>query len=176
MKNYIQSIFGIGLGSLMLIACQSNKSHEQTAESIPVEPINIEEKLAGLWRNTTLTVIANRTNPDEKKWNVMMECHADNWEEQTNMKPIRTRFDPDGSWKSEYRNLDDSIFRVTSGKWTVMGDSLIMEQTVPDSSFKTGYHVTISGNSATFKGYLDWDNDGEKDDLYEGTQEKIGPA
>jgi hypothetical protein len=160
--------------ALLLFACGTGQLKEsaQNAKETTAEN-NTVDGLVGKWVNSEIKVVANRTDPDEKKWEVVVECHEGNWEEVTNMKPIITEFRADSSWESVYRNLNDSIFRIVSGNWYTVNDSLFMEQTAPDSSVNSTYHYEFEENTALFKGFLDWDQDGKPDDLYEGMQKRL---
>lgn len=113
--------------------------------------------------------LASFKNTAEDK---VVEADSANWEARLHIKPIRTQFNGDGSYRSEYRNLQDSVVRVTSGTWALEGDSLIMAQAKPEVS-RTKFQLRIEQDLATFTGLIDFDGDGKTDDLYFGRQRKF---
>jgi len=118
--------------------------------------------LAGEWKNLYVKI----TIKDK-----VMEADSSNWEERLHIRPIHTYFNKDGSYRSEYRNLKDSLVRVTSGNWTIEGDTLMMNETAPEVSHMK-FELRIEKDIATFRGLIDFDGDGKVDDLYYGRQRK----
>ena len=98
----------------------------------------------------------------------LFEVPVGKWEEILKIKPILTTYSEDGSYESEYINLDGTPMQTTRGMWEIDGDSLFLTE----SSVRTGYHMQWMDGKAKFSGYLDWDSDGEADDLYTGVQIK----
>src|ERR1700759_3498737 len=74
---------------------------------------NLRRQLVGQWQNVYLKV---RLNIYDAKVAVM-EADSSNWEARLGIKPIRTFFNSDNTYSSEYRNLKDSIVRVAAGTW-----------------------------------------------------------
>ncbi len=97
---------------------------------------------------------------------------ASDWEQQLQMKPVRTRFLADGSYVSEYRGLDDSLLQVSTGTWLVREDSLILAS--EDTSYS--FRVSIEDSLGRFSGLVDWDEDGQVDDEYTGIQRRLNPG
>ncbi|HVU55518.1 MAG TPA: hypothetical protein VHD83_10705 [Puia sp.] len=122
----------------------------------------LAKALIGEWRNLYV-----RINIKDK----VMEADSSNWEARLQIKPIRTHFQADGSYYSEYRNLQDSIVRRPSGTWTLKGDSLTMSQLQPEHMQMT-FQLHIEKDVATFTGLIDFDGDGKADNLYFGRQRK----
>ncbi len=85
------------------------------------------------------------------------------------IKPIVTEFKKDGNFISTYYSLEGDMINESVGSWEMVGDSLIMTQE-DQASY---YYVKVTGMEATFIGYLDWDGDSIKDDLYSGVQQKL---
>jgi hypothetical protein len=143
---------------LFLFGCTSTERHH-----------NLEKDLIGEWYNIYLRVTLNGgvRNDSEK----VMECDSANWEIVLQMKPIHTFFRDDGSYRSEYHTLDDSIFQTTSGTWKFSNDTLVMDQLKPSpASYKL--KTSIQKGVAEFEGFLDFDQDGKNDDHYFGIQRK----
>jgi len=132
---------------------------------------NTEKKsavlLTGKWSNLELKVLVNHASSEDSAYTFMVP-HGE-WEQILNIKPILTEFKSNGTYTSEYRSLQDSLIRETDGTWDIIADTLIL---IEDGT-SSRYHFKIEGSEVTFKGWLDWDQDGEMDDLYSGRQVKI---
>jgi len=122
----------------------------------------LAKTLIGEWRNVYVKI-----NIGDK----VMEADSSNWEARLHIKPIRTYFNGDGSYYSEYRNLQDSVVRRPSGSWIIEGDSLTMTEVSPDNS-RMKFKLYIENDVATFTGLIDFAGDGKADDLYYGRQRK----
>ena len=134
-----------------------------TAKAQPTPKGPLSHDLVGEWYN--LYVHIKLSN------GAVMEADSANWEARLQIKPIHTFFQADGSYYSEYRNLQDSIVRRPTGNWTIRGDSLIMRQTTPQTSTMT-LHLTIDNGVATFSGLIDFDGEGKDNDEYLGKQRR----
>jgi len=162
--------------SLLTASCQSNSGGEQTP------PKNEEKKnttttitkeltpaqLYGEWRNVSMII----TTAHNTTKSTVEEYKEENWEKDLKIKPIRTYYNADGTYISEYRDLDNIVFNTTSGTWKTKQDSVVLNQTKPEKR-SAAYHVNFqSENTATFSALLDWTNNGKKDDLYVGKQQR----
>jgi len=131
---------------------------------------NKTRALHGEWRNTYLKItMESYKNGDTSK---IVEATEENWEKLFKAQPVRTFFNPDGSYHSEHRDLKDSIFYDPAGKWEVRGDSIYMRDTFPKKGVNYTYWFAVKGATAQFRGVEDFDGDGKADDLYEGVQRK----
>jgi len=130
----------------------------------------LRRQLIGEWRNVYLKIKLNIN--DKAAQPTVTEADSATWEARLGIKPIRTHFNQDNTYYSEYRNLKDSIVRRASGTWNIVGDSLTMTQTKPDAS-TLKMHVSIKGDHATFTGIIDFNGDGKKNDDYFGIQKKF---
>ena len=132
---------------------------------------NNEEKsaelLTGKWSNLDLKVLINHASSEDSAYTFVVP--QGKWEQILNIKPILTEFKSDGTYSSEYRSLQDSLIRETDGTWDMIADTLIL---IEDGT-ASRYHFKIEGSEVVFKGWLDWDQDGEIDDLYSGRQIKV---
>jgi hypothetical protein len=127
------------------------------------------KQLLGEWRNTYLKIeMQGKTGGLP----VTMEADSLNWEKVLKMHPIRTHFNTDGSYYSEYFNLKDSLIRRPTGAWAIKGDTIVMAQITPERS-ETRLHISISNNVATFSGLIDFTGSGKKQDTYLGKQRKF---
>jgi len=169
---YISSLF------LLVVSCQSPTNTEKkppnaTTQKPTVKPTITTlkpEQLMGEWRNVSMTITTAYNTASSK----VEKYEEENWEKDLKIKPIRTYYKPDGSYLSEYRSLDDVVFSTTSGTWEVKQDSVVLNQTKPEVR-SAAYHIKFHDeNTATFTAMLDWTNNGKKDDLYIGKQQRMG--
>jgi hypothetical protein len=130
-----------------------------TAQTLK-EPL--AQALPGEWKNLYV-----RIHIKDK----VVEADSSNWEERLHIKPIHTWFNKDGSYRSEYRNLQDSLVRVSSGSWSIEGDTLTMDEATPEVSHMK-FHLLVEKDIASFSGLIDFDGDGKANDLYYGRQRK----
>ncbi len=127
---------------------------------------DLAEKLIGTWENTTLDVQTNTAQG--KDTTIYLSIKQGEWEEALKIKPIVTTYLKDGSFKSEYFGLDGKPMGTEEGTWKIRNDSLVLKS----GGYDNVYKVTFKGNEARFVSYLDWDQDGAADDLYDGWQVK----
>ena len=124
-------------------------------------------QLIGEWRNVYLKVIIHHQNDPVD----VLEADSSNWEAKLKIHPIRTHFNKDGSYYSEYLNLKDSIVRRPTGIWKAKDDSVIITQLTPDKAVYK-FKLIINNDHATFNGNIDFNEDGNEDDVYFGIQKK----
>lgn len=166
MKNYLILTVLV----FALAACGGKKENKESSNDLKAEykkgkkSTNIKKELIGRWRNSDIKVTMKTEKGDST-----LTATGKNWQEILNIKPIVTTFSKNGSFKSVYRDLDNKVIMTSDGTWKVDKDSLYMTQ----DNKTTSYHVSIKKDVASFKGVLDWDQDGEKDDIYYGRQSKI---
>ncbi|MBO3698685.1 hypothetical protein [Roseivirga sp. E12] len=123
--------------------------------------------IVGTWENTTLNVeVSTVSNSDSSS---ILSIDIGEWEKTLNIKPISTTYWADGTFVSVYRGLDGQEIGKEEGNWSIRNDSLILSS----SNYNNAYRVTIQNEQARFVSYLDWDQDGSKDDLYDGWQIKV---
>lgn len=145
----------------ILIACSNGDdvNHELTA------------KFKGAWVNATFNIEMNtfRNGKDHKTFSVK----EGDWEKQMGVRPLLTMYHENGSYVTEHRNLKDSVFLNQAGKWTIIGDSLFMRDTLPEEGNWYRYRIVINGDHCKIIGIEDSDNDGKLDDLYTGELRKV---
>lgn len=152
----------------LTLACSSEKKEETTDVPEGAEPAvsdtrySLKMDMLGEWRNLAMKVEINNEADS------VLDVPEGKWEDVLKIKPIRTTFKEDGTYTSEYRDLDDVVIMTRTGTWSVKGDTLTMGEEGSTYSYVT----KVSGNTAEFKGYIDWDEDGDADDLYWGKQQK----
>lgn len=123
--------------------------------------------LEGEWTNVSLSLHQKTVNNSQKDSTLIIE--EGQWDSLLRMKPIRTTYKNNGTYISRYYNLNDSLLFESEGKWHFLGDSLYLSS---DEGLTVYYFQVLSEKRAGFNATLDWDNDGESDDIYDGVQQK----
>lgn len=119
----------------------------------------------GQWYNQSIEV---KYNFADGKFDSIFAVPAGHWEEMLEIKPINTTFFEGGRYTSEYISLEGQPIQTTEGVWKMEGDTLYLTS----DGIKTGYYFDWMDGKAAFVGLLDWDSDGDADDLYSGVQIK----
>ena len=155
----------------LLTACGGKNDKKETSnEDVKKEvkknsSVDLKNEIIGKWRNSNIKVTMKTDKGDS-----VLEANSKTWQDVMKIKPIVTTFKKNGSFKSVYQNLENEVIMTREGTWKIENDSLYMTQ----DDVTTSYQVKMKGRIAFFKGMLDWDQDGENDDLYFGRQAKIG--
>lgn len=139
-------------------SCQTSKS----------ENIADQNSLVGEWRNMSLRVELDKKHGAPSS---IFEVNESSWENELQIRPIQTSFNKDGTFNSAHYNLQDSLVLNPEGTWTATAEEVLMITTSPFSD-TTSCTYTIKDGVVTFGCWVDWDEDGEKDDWYLGTQKK----
>ena len=124
---------------------------------------NNKDLILGQWYNESLSVKLGVETGDSS-----FVVPAGEWESILKIKPILTTYSEDGTYRSQYKSLEGKVIRESSGSWEMKGDTLYLIE----GGVTTSYHFKWMDGKAKFTGYLDWDQDGAADDLYEGVQIK----
>ena len=144
----------IALLFIVVFSCQRSKH-------------TLSQQLIGTWENVSLEVKMNTINNTDSSGTLIVT--PGNWEAILNIKPIKTTYRPDGTFTSQYFDLAGKAVGVEEGKWLVRNDSLILSST----GYQNTYKVTFEADKGRFVSRLDWDQDGLRDDHYDGWQKKI---
>lgn len=127
-----------------------------------------QNPLIGEWRNLTIRVEMDKKHGEPTS---IFEANEATWEEKVRIKPIRTYFREDNTFNSEHFNLKDSLVLNPEGTWTATEGKMEMITLKPFSD-TTSCTYSIAGDVITFGCWVDWDEDGKKDDWYVGTQKR----
>jgi hypothetical protein len=77
----------------------------------------------------------------------------------------RSTYKKDGTFTAWYVNQQEEKKGETTGKWSVVNDSLFIEYTAGAKDVKVGYQITKTEEGFIGVSKSDWDEDGKKDDL-----------
>lgn len=157
---------------LIVSACSDHTEPNTELSETPV--VELEDQLEGTWSNIYLNLQVNYAGlKDSIK---VTEVNERNWLEKLGIKPIITTFKKGGTYESKYFNINDSLVRNPKGNWAVDGDTLIMSELPEGTEYRLhlSFAKSADGKSsiARFKGMMDFDMDGSKDDMYYGEQRK----
>ena len=145
-------------------ACQADNS---AADEDTTETMDLTSELPGTWQTIQINVALNTADGlDTFRTESLTE---DLWRSTFQMEPPIYYFEPDNKYRRVHRNLNGDVIDEGRGMWTVFGDTLNL--TEPDASYQ--YIVRAGQGRATFRTFLDWDEDGEADDEYQALQRKI---
>ncbi|WP_420580461.1 hypothetical protein [Reichenbachiella sp.] len=124
-----------------------------------------ESKLIGKWSNVSLLVTMKELGKEDS----IFQAKEGDWKRVLRNKPVMTEFLEDGTYISQFSNLNEEITKEERGKWQIQNDSLVV--TIDDEVFR--YHFKIVDNLITYKAIMDWDGDGKKDDTYDAVHVKV---
>lgn len=150
----------------MIVACSPTSGTHQGASAAEWTNSPLAQSLVGEWRNSSLEITLYTAYGHEGT--EVIKHDESNWEARFGMKPARTFFQEAGTYYTEYRDLNDSIFQIADGTWLIKEDSLIM--TEPDFTYR--YLLKVEGETAQFTAAVDGDEDGEWDDSYVEVQRR----
>lgn len=126
-----------------------------------------EKKLIGTWESLSIKVEINKESGSRT-----LEVPRSEWEEKLKIQPIETTYNADSTYTSVYKSLEGKVITTNKGSWYIKKGDLVMREVEPRKE-TFNYSVKFDGDSVFFKGAIDWDLDGKKDDMYEGWQIKV---
>ena len=153
-----------------LLSCNNNSSSE-TAQNKPQK--ELKDIMPGIWESVSLKVTVNSAGGKADS-TYIFEVPEEEWEQRLGINPIRTYYELDNKYRSEYRAYgNDSLMNLTRGIWNTFGDTLMLIE--PDVTYI--YDVEIKENgTGIFRSFLDWDGDELPDDEYIGVQRYVSKS
>ena len=136
---------------LSILSCQS-------------DPGVTKEQFIGTWENLNISTTLRIGDKDS-----LFVVNNGEWESKLGIKPIIAEFKEDGSFTSKYYSPEGNLVNEAGGRWGIRNDSLVLDY----DGFNFVYKVTFAADSARFQSLLDFDQDGEQDDLYDSWQRKL---
>jgi hypothetical protein len=114
----------IGLSALFLFfSCNNSTTSSPSLLSSP--EIKLDSLLPGNWINEQILIVVNTANGTDSSYTISIK--EDEWEQKLQQRPIITEYRADHTYRSEYRDLNDSLFRVSRGIWNTFGDTLLSD-------------------------------------------------
>lgn len=161
MKNVVIIVV---LGFVAL-SCQPTQSEEQTDISGP----SLYEQLGGTWETTYIKVDV-RSAEGKPDSSYLVEIREGDWERVFQVKPYRTYFAADSTFRTVHRGIQNDIISEDKGLWNTFGDTLMLLQ--PDATLQ--FKVAIRNGMGHFTGFVDFDGDGATDDAYYTIRRFVG--
>ena len=122
---------------IVLPSCQ-NAPSEATDQA--AEQIDLGKEMPGVWESVSIHVQINSAENQDTSYT--FEVKEENWEQVLGMKPIKTYYELDNKYRTEYYSRFDSLTNVKRGMWNTFGDTLMLIE--PDVTYQ--YSVEILGN------------------------------
>lgn len=160
---------------LALAGCQpatSDASNDPTADSDQAVSAVHPTELTGRWDSVRLYVELRTANGSDST--AVTDADPSNYEEVVGLRTATAYFESDGTYREEYIALDGSVAYETSGYWLTKGDTIVVAQYEPllnQAVYR--YHYTLDGDEAHFESVMDYDGDGEEDDIFRGTSVRV---
>lgn len=153
----------------LIYSCQTNSDPSENTSEDTVK-LDLKTAIPGVWESVSIQVIVNSVNNTDSAY--VFDVPEERWINILGIKPIKTYYEPDNKYRSEYRARNDSLVNETRGIWNVFGDTLML--IAPDATYQ--YDVSIKNGLGTFHCFLDWDGDGQEDDEYTGIQRFVSKS
>lgn len=150
---------------ILFLSCQPNA--DQQTNTTTAAQVDLKKAIPGVWESVSLQVIVHSVDNTDSSY--VFDVPEERWISTLGVKPIKTFYELDNKYRSEYRDRNDSLVNETRGIWNVFGDTLML--IAPDATYQ--YEVTLKNGLGEFRSLLDWDGDGQEDDEYLGIQRYV---
>ena len=149
----------------LTFGCQSETAEEKAAANTT----SLYERLMGTWETTYIKVDI-RSAENEPDSSYLFEIEEGQFERIFQVKPYRTYFAPDSTFRTVHRGIPGDIISEDKGLWNTFGDTLMLLQ--PDATMQ--FKVSIDKGMGHFTGFVDFDGDGMQDDAYYAIRRFVG--
>lgn len=127
------------------------------------------KKVVGRWILQKQTSVVNALEEGaEKDTIVVLE---DRQYRELSLKPAEIEYGPEGAYLLVFKDYADQIKLRKPGLWMFNHDTLVYMQM--DSTVENKYAAVLTDTTMTLKGFIDYDDDGNTDDAYEGFYRKL---
>lgn len=158
MKNVLL-VFGLFFA---LLACNNNPVPDANLETTAESSSDLKSALIGRWDTNYVLVAMKSVN--NSKMDGTMEVQPHKQTQEPCQTKVQSVFLENGTYLSEYRDENKKLIIKSAGKWSAEGNTLILNQEFPKTK-TLRYEATIGNNVAEFRSTIDFDHDGEADDL-----------
>lgn len=162
MRNFLVAVLLLGL----LFTCQQATEQEQVIEE-STRPGVAREDLLGTWEAKYLKVQGSSYQGSDSAF--IFEVSEGDWEKNYRVRPFRTFFNQDSTFRTVRRGLNGDYIGEDRGLWQNFGDTLMLLQ----SNATLQYKIRIIDGQAHWIGLIDWDLDGLEDDSYYSIMRKV---
>ncbi len=152
----------IVLGLLIfVISCKSEIQPTKSSAS-PIQASNLQ----GIWENVEIKVEVKNDS------SYLFIVEEDDWQNILQIRPTQSYFYPDQTYRQVFIGLDNSILDTKKGSWFLNQDTLTI--TLPEDTLK--YSVRLQKGMLLMRGQVDWNSDGQKNDIYFGKQRQVSKS
>lgn len=148
----------------LTFSCASETNQSEKAE----QKVDLSQALLGTWEAKLLKIDVDTYQGQDSSF--VFEVSEENWEREYSVKPFRTFFAADSTFRTTRRGITGKLMGEDRGLWRTFGDTLMLLQ--PNSTSQ--YKVLIEKGQAEWAGVIDWDLDGVEDDVYYATYRYVG--
>ncbi len=146
---------------IFVISCKSeDQPVKNSASSVP------ESNLQGIWENVEIKVEVK----DDSSYLFIVE--EDDWQNILQIRPTQSYFYPDQTYRQVFIGLDNSILDTKKGTWLLNQDTLTIA--LPEDTLQ--YSVRLQKGMLLMRGQVDWNSDGQKNDIYFGKQRQVSKS
>lgn len=160
MKAYLITFFFLAI----LFACTTKNS--ESVEETPTQ--DLTTALLGTWEAKYFKVEIDSYQGQDSSF--VFEVSEETWERVYSVKPFRTYFAADSTFRTTRRSPNNTLIGEDRGLWRTFGDTLMLLEPNNTSQYK----VIIDKGQAEWAGLIDWDLDGAEDDVYYATYRYVG--
>ncbi|MEO0341282.1 MAG: hypothetical protein AAF242_18990 [Bacteroidota bacterium] len=151
-----------------IFACQNApEPTEEVAEEETNSKVVAREDLLGTWEAKYLKVQGASYQGSDSAF--VFEVNEGEWEKNYRVRPFRTFFGQDSTYRTVRRGLRGDYIGEDRGLWRNFGDTLMLLQ----SNATLQYKIRIIDGQAHWIGLVDWDLDGLEDDSYYAIMRKV---
>jgi len=160
----MRTVILITLLTTLLYTCTNEQ--EPTASNAATQ--DITAALLGTWEAKSLKIEVDTYMGQDSSF--VFEVAEENWERVYSVRPFRTFFATDSTFRTIRRSYTGQVIGEDRGLWRAFGDTLILLQ----SDYTVQYKVLIDKGQAEWAGVIDWDRDGVEDDVYYASYRYVG--
>lgn len=153
-------LIALAFASLCLESC-STTTPDQTPQ----------QEMTGTWTTEKIRVKINSLNNTDEDSVIIAD--ASEFPEKLQIYKNVGDYNADGTFSDRYYASEDSVIVEVTGTWDISGDSVIVHQKEPVERIHV-YMFKYKRGKGFFKGMVDWDGDGKKDDEFTGIASKAG--
>lgn len=143
---------------VLVVFFMSCQPEDQNVQKAP----DYSQQLNGTWEMIELSVKVNQDSI------VNFAVRENDWTSLLQVKPAQTTFFRDNTFKREFNSLSDDLIDLEEGSYYLQKDTLYLYSL--DTAI---YKIHLSKGQMLWSGFVDWDDDGVRDDFYVGRQRKI---
>jgi hypothetical protein len=127
------------------------------------------KKIVGRWILQKHMVVLNAFTKDEKPDTSIID--ETQYYDKPSFKPAEIEYVAEGGYLLVLKDYNDEIKLRRPGLWSFNYDTLVYMR--KDSTITDKNVAEITDSTMTLKGRLDYDDDGQVDDFYEGLYKKL---